>query len=449
MNGAKRRTRGLSKTKTIAFSFLGIILAGAVLLTLPAASRNGQWTDFGTALFTATSACCVTGLVVVDTYTHWSFFGQLIILLMIQIGGLGTVAIGIMMAIFLRKNITLKSRNLLQESMNSLQIGGVVRLFRRAVKGTFILEAAGAAIMSFYFVPRLGFARGIYYGIFHSISAFCNAGFDLMGYQEQYSSLVSAVDSPLINIPVMVLIVVGGLGFIVWSDIVENKFHIRKYRFPSKLVLATSTVLIFGGAVLFYLFESDGVMAELSVSGKIYASLFCSVTPRTAGFNTVDTAALSSSGKMLTIILMFIGGSPGSTAGGIKTTSIAVIMTYVVSHLGGKSGANIFGRCISDETIKKAITIFVLNLALALSVSMIICGIQDLPAGDILFESFSAIGTVGMSTGVTRQLGGVARILMILLMYMGRIGSMTFAFSLTEGRKASSLQLPKSDVPIG
>lgn len=449
MERKKTRRYGVNKTRTIALNFMVIILAGALLLTLPVSSRNGQWTDFMTALFTATSASCVTGLVLVDTFNHWSVFGQILILVMIQIGGLGTIAMRILLATFLRRNITLKARNLLQESINSLQIGGIVRLIRQALKGTILFESAGAFVMAFYFVPRLGWGRGIYYSIFHAISAFCNAGFDLMGYQGEYVSFVSAVDEPLINIPIMALIILGGLGFIVWVDVWKQKFRFRKFQFHTKLVLTTTAVLVFGGGLLFYLLEKDASMAGLSGAGKIYASLFASVTARTAGFNTVDTALMSEGGKLFNIMLMFIGGSPGSTAGGIKTTSIAVIFFYMAAYLRGKHGAEAFGRRISDETVRKAVTVFVMNLSLALGVVLVINGVEKLPMLDLMFEAFSAIGTVGMSTGLTRDLGTLGRILIILLMFLGRVGSMSFAFSFYERKPVPKVQLPEVEVPVG
>ncbi len=449
MEKRKIKRYGVNKTRTIALNFMAIILIGACLLTLPVSSKDGQWTDFMTALFTATSASCVTGLVLVDTYNHWSVFGQILILVMIQIGGLGTIAMRILLATFLRRNITLKARNLLQESINSLQIGGIVRLIRQALKGTILFEAAGAFVMAFYFVPRLGWGRGIYYSVFHAISAFCNAGFDLMGYQGEYVSFVSAVDHPLINIPIMALIIFGGLGFIVWVDVWKQKFRFRKFQFHTKLVLTTTAVLVLGGGLIFYLLEKDASMAGLSPDGKVYASLFASVTARTAGFNTVDTALMSEGGKLFNVMLMFIGGSPGSTAGGIKTTSIAVIFFYMAAYLRGKQGAEVFGRRISDETVRKAVTVFVLNLSLALGAVLIINGVEKLPMIDLMFEAFSAIGTVGMTTGLTRDLGTLGRILIMVLMFLGRVGSMSFAFSFYERKPVPKVQLPEIEVPVG
>lgn len=445
----KKNYRHLTKAQNIAVGFLLIILLGAFLLMLPISSRSGQWTDPLTALFTATSASCVTGLVVVDTYTHWSIFGQICILIMIEIGGLGVITMGTLVAMVFKRNITLKSRNLIQESVNSLKIGGVVRLVRMVIKGTLLLEGLGALFMMVYFIPELGLLRGIYYSIFHSVSAFCNAGFDLMGYQEEYISFVNQVDVPWLNIPLMLLIVIGGIGFLVWEDILEKKWHFKRYSFHTKLVMTTTLLLIFGGAILFYLFEGQRLFADLSPAGKVYASLFSAITPRTAGFNTVDLAALSENSWLLTLILMFIGGSPGSTAGGIKTTTVAVVLIFMLSNLKQKRGANVFGRCISDETVKKALTVFMLNLTLAITAAMLICGFQDLSMRDVFFEVFSAGATVGMSTGITRQLCVASRWVIILLMYSGRVGSMTFALIFSEGRPEPKIRLPEVDVPIG
>ena len=303
--------------------------------------------------------------------------------------------------------------------------------------------------MMAYFIPLLGVGRGIYYSIFHAISAFCNAGFDLMGYQEEYISFVNQVDVPWINIPIMLLIVIGGIGFLVWEDICEKKWNIRKYNFHTKLVLTTTFILIFGGAALFYLFEHQRLFADFSPAGKVFASFFSAITPRTAGFNTVDLTKLSENSWLLTIILMFIGGSPGSTAGGIKTTTIAVVLIFMISNLRQKRGANVFGRCISDETVKKALTVFMLNLTLALTAAMILCGLQDFSVKDVFFEVFSAGATVGMTTGITRELCVAARLVIILLMYTGRVGSMTFALIFSEGRPEPKIKLPDVDVPIG
>lgn len=305
--------RHVSQTQFIAYGFFCIIITGTLLLMLPFASRDGQSEPFLNCLFTATSASCVTGLVVADTWSQWSLFGQLVILTMIQIGGLGFITVGVFISIVLRRKIGLKERGLMMESVNTLQIGGVVRLAKKIIIGTCIFEGTGAVLLAIRFIPQFGFLRGLFYGIFHSISAFCNAGFDLMGGQTPYSSFVAYYDDWLVNLVIMSLIIIGGIGFIVWDDLSRNKLHFRKYMLQTKIVLVTTAILVFGGGLLFYLLERNHLLVGMNTSGKILTSLFSSVTARTAGFNTTDTAALTDGSKLLTIILMFIGGSPGST----------------------------------------------------------------------------------------------------------------------------------------
>lgn len=439
----------LTQTQFIAYGFFCIILTGTILLMLPISSRSGQSAGFLNALFTATSASCVTGLVIADTWTQWSLFGQLVIITMIQIGGLGFITIGIFVSMVLRRKIGLKERGLMQESVNTLQIGGMVKLARKIIIGTCIFEGAGALLLSVRFIPRYGLMRGIFYGIFHSISAFCNAGFDLMGNQEPYSSFVGYYDDWLVNLVLMLLIVIGGIGFIVWDDISRHKLNVRKYLLHSKIVLIVTFVLIFGSAGLFYLFERDHLLVGMSGSGKILTSLFSAVTARTAGFNTTDTGALTDGSKLLTIMLMFIGGSPGSTAGGVKTTTIAIMLLYVRSTIKRTYGVNAFGRRLEDDTIKRASVVFSINLMLALSAALMIMAIQPLPMPDVLFETFSAIGTVGMTTGITRDLVPLSRILIIILMYCGRIGSLSFALAFTQKKKVAHVQQPVERITIG
>ena len=445
-----KKLKKFSQAQTIALGFFIVILTGTLLLMLPFASRDGQSIGFIPALFTASSATCVTGLVVVDTYTHWTLFGQLVIITLIQIGGLGFVTIGVLFAMALNRNIDLKQRTLIRESVNSIQLGGVVKLVRKIFMGTIMFELAGAVILSIFFVPRLGLLRGIYYGVFHSISAFCNAGFDLMGYKALYSSFTAEYDSIIINVTITSLIVIGGIGFIVWDDISKHGLHFKKYMLHTKIVLSTTAFLIFGGAFLFYIFERNNLMADMSVKGKILSSLFSSVTARTAGFNTIDTASLTSSSKLLTIILMFIGGSPGSTAGGVKTTTVSTIIFYVWSNLRSGNDCNIFKRRINDATVKKAGVIICINLMLGLAGTLAICHLQNNALiSDVLFEVYSAIGTVGMSTGITRELTDASRIIISLLMYCGRVGSMTFALAFTERKSAAHISLPEEKITVG
>lgn len=445
-----KKLKNFSQAQTIALGFFIVILIGTFLLMLPFASRNGQSIGFIPALFTASSATCVTGLVVVDTYTHWTLFGQLVIITLIQIGGLGFVTIGVLFAMALNRNIDLKQRTLIRESVNTLQLGGVVKLVKKIFIGTMMFELAGAIILSLFFVPRLGLIKGVYYGMFHSISAFCNAGFDLMGYKAAFSSFTSEYESIIINLTIMSLIVIGGIGFIVWDDISKHGLHLKKYMLHTKIVLSTTAILIFGGAILFYIFERNNLMADMSIKGKVLSSLFSSVTARTAGFNTIDTASLTSSSKLLTIILMFIGGSPGSTAGGVKTTTVSTIIFYVWSSLRGGNDCNIFKRRINDATVKKAGVIICINLMLGLTGTLAICHIQSgTLISDVLFEVYSAIGTVGMSTGITRELTDVSRIIISLLMYCGRVGSMTFALAFTERKTAAHVSLPEEKITVG
>ena len=445
----ERKRHSLSQTQYIACGFLVLILIGTGLLMLPFASRSGESMSFIDALFTATSASCVTGLVVADTYQNWTTFGQVVILCLIQVGGLGFLTLGAFISVLLKKRIGLHQREQLHESVNTLEIAGVVRLVKKIVVGTLVIEFSGAVLLAFRFIPRFGMARGIYFSVFHAISAFCNGGFDLMGVNEEYSSLVAFEGDVVVNLVIVTLILVGGIGFIVWDDVIRNKWHFRKYLLHSKIVLATTLILTIVGTILFLFTENQASFAGMSPLEKLLGALFSSVTPRTAGFNTVDTAALSNAGKIITIVMMFIGGSPGSTAGGIKTTSAAVIFFYMLAYLRGKHGAEVFGRRISDETVRKAVTVFVLNLFLALSVILIINGVEKLPMLDLVFESFSAIGTVGMSTGLTRDLGTVGRILIMILMFLGRVGSMSFAFSFYERKPVPKVQLPEVEVPVG
>ena len=454
IQGIKKTVRSvkgsMTYTQIIALGYFSLILFGTLLLSLPAATRGGEGADFLTALFTATTSTCVTGLVVVDTATYWSVFGQIVILVMIQIGGLGFMTMGVVFAMLLKKKITLSVRGLVQESMNANQVGGMVKLVKNVFWGTVCIEGIGALLLAVRFVPQFGVLKGIYYSIFHSISAFCNAGIDLMGsVSGQYSSLVSYAADPLVTLVVSALIIVGGIGFLVWADIRKYGVKWKKYTLHTKIALSVTFALLAAGTVLFYFLEQDHTLADMSVGEGILASFFDSVTARTAGFNTTDTAALSSSSKLLTILLMFVGGSPGSTAGGIKTVTMMVLFVYVWSNLRGSKSCNIFGRRLWDEDIKKASNVIIISLTMAMAAALAISSMQDIPMEDIMFEIFSAIGTVGMTTGITRSLSFVSRLLIILLMYCGRIGSMSFALSFTERKKVAPIQLPAEKVMIG
>lgn len=445
---AKMRNR-LTRTQWIAVGFFIIILCGTSLLMLPVSSRETSWTDPLSALFTATSATCVTGLAVVDTYQHWSLFGQLVILLMIQIGGLGFVTIGVTILLLMGRRIGLADRGLLKDSVNTLELGGIVRLAKLIVKGTLWIEGIGAVLFSLRFVPEFGLLEGIYYGIFHSVSAFCNAGFDLMGRFEAYSSLVRYENDWLINLTAVGLILSGGLGFVVWRDLEKNRFHIRKYTLHTKMVLTALVVLVAVPTGLFWLLERNNVLAGLDGSGQFLGALFAAVTPRTAGFNTTDVGAMTDAGKLLTLILMLIGGNPGSTAGGVKTTTVMVLLCYIISMIQRRDGVNIYGRRLEDGMIEKAAVVFTLTLSMAVTAAFLICALDGLPLTDVLLETFSAVDTVGMTTGITRQTSTGSRIILILLMYCGRIGSLSFALAFTDKKQKSGLRQPMERINIG
>ena len=433
----------------ITLGFFAIIFVGTLLLMLPFSTRDGQSTSFINAFFTATSATCVTGLVTYDTFLHWTLFGQIVILIMIQIGGLGFITFGVYGMMLFRKKIGLRSRELIHDSLNSMHVGGGVRLVKRILTGTLIFEGAGAVVLSLRFIPEMGYAKGIYFGIFHAISAFCNAGFDLMGEQGSYSSFCNYSGDITVNIVLILLIVIGGIGFTVWNDIYKNKYHVKRYMLHTKIVLVTTLVLLAGGTVFFWFSESNGLFAAMSVKDRLIASTFSSVTPRTAGFNTIDTASLSQAGKAFTMLLMFIGGSPGSTAGGIKTTTAAAIVFFIVSYVRREKGCNVFKRRIDDDIIKKASTVFFVNLSLAIGSVLLITLGQQLSLTDVAFEVFSAIGTVGMTTGITRDLNLASKLIIIFLMFCGRIGSLSFAISFLDRKRVPDVRYPTEDIIIG
>lgn len=444
----EKKKKKLGHTGGIAIGFIVIILTGTFLLSLPIASRNGSVNIF-TSIFTATSATCVTGLIVVDTCTHWTVFGQLIILLMIQLGGLGFLTIGIYVSVLLRKHIGLARREALHESVNTIETAGVVRLAKKIIKGTIMFEGVGAILLSIRFVPEFGWIKGIYYGVFHSVSAFCNAGFDLMGSKVPYSSFVNYVGDPLVNITIMLLIIIGGIGFIVWDDITIKGFHFKKYLLHSKIVLTATAFLVIGGALLFWVFEHGKMLEGMNAPEQILSSFFSSVTARTAGFNTVDTLELSNGSKLLTMILMFIGAAPGSTAGGIKITTLVVVFVSAYSMISNKQSSEIFGRRFPLEAIRKAITVILINLSLVLISAFVIFSVQNFSFESVLFEVFSAIGTVGMSTGITRDLNFVSRIVIILLMYCGRVGSLSFAVAFARRNIVARVKSPKEKIVVG
>lgn len=438
-----------STTRQIASGFALIILLGTILLTLPVANKSGHgsWLN---SLFTATSATCVTGLVVADTYQNWTIFGQLVILGLIQVGGLGFMTIGAYISVLLKKRIGLKEREQLQESVNTLEIAGVVRLVKKIVQGALCIEGLGAVLLACRFVPRFGAVRGIYFSVFHAVSAFCNGGFDLMGVNEAYSSLVAFEGDVVVNLVVVTLILVGGIGFIVWDDVMRHKWHFRKYLLHSKIVITTTLCLTVMGTVLFLITEDQAAFAGMSPLEKFLGALFSSVTPRTAGFNSVDTAALSNSGKIITMVMMFIGGSPGSTAGGVKTTSMVVLLFYAVAMVLNREDINLFGRRLTDEVVKKANAVVIINSTLTITATIIIMTLQPLlNFEDVLFEVLSAIGTAGMTVGITRELNIISRVIIIVLMYCGRLGSLSFALIFAQKNSSASVRRPQEKIIVG
>ena len=436
--------RRLTSSQIIVLGFLGAILLGAFLLMLPISTADGKGATFADAVFTATSATCVTGLVVQDTATYWSYFGQAVILLLIQIGGMGVVTFAVAITVASGKKLGLMQRSTMQEAISAHQMGGIVQLTGFILKTSAIIEVTGALLLSPAFIKEFGVGKGIWYSFFHSISAFCNAGFDLMGVKEKYSSLTSFSDNPLVNIVIMALIIIGGIGFLVWDDIKTNKFHVRKYRMQTKIVLLTSAVLILLPAVYFFL-----EFAGMDIKSRIFNSLFQSVTTRTAGFNTYDLTKLNSGGISIMIVLMLIGGSPGSTAGGMKTTTFAVVILTAISVFRRKEHTDFAGRSIADSVLRNAIAIVTMYLILFLTGGVVITAVEGLPMMTCMFETASAVGTVGLTLGITPNLSIVSRIILIALMYIGRVGGLTLLFSAVTPGQSSMSRLPQEKLTVG
>jgi trk system potassium uptake protein TrkH len=387
--------------------------------------------------------------VVFDTWTQFSGFGQAVILVLIQIGGLGFMTVAILFSMVLGKRIGLKERSYLMEAVSSMQLGGVVRLVKRVLLGTLLFEASGAVLLSIRFCPVFGLGKGIWYGVFHAGSAFCNAGFDLMGSLEPYTSLTPFAGDVLVNLTVIGLIIVGGIGFVIWDDIMRNKWHIRRYQLHSKLALSFSGALIIVAFVFYLVLERNHAFAGMNPGERILAALFHAVTPRTAGFNTTDTAALSEGGSLLTIALMLIGAAPGSTGGGIKITTFAVILLSVAAKAVRRDEVDVFNRRLNRDLVKNALNNTALYLSIAFCGCFLILAFQNFALKDALFEVFSAIGTVGLSTGITRDLAPASWLVIILLMYAGRIGSLAVFMAIAGFRNKKTLKYPEEKVIIG
>ena len=448
----KKRHLGLRAPTVLALGFALLVLAGALLLMLPCAAADGQVTPFLDALFTATSAGCVTGLVTVSTAVHWSRFGKCVILLLIQIGGLGFMTVAAVASFALRRTITLRERMVMSAGLNLSNGGGIVRLTRRVLFGTFAIEGAGAVLLSCRFVPHFGWGRGIAMGVFHAVSAFCNAGFDLMGTPEDpFQSLVGWAEDPLVNLTIMTLIVLGGLGFFVWSD-VWDKRSFRRLRLHTKIVLtATAGLLLFGfGWTLLFEWNNPATLGALDTPHKLLAAAFESVTLRTAGFNTIDLASLTGPSQAVSCLLMLIGGSPGSTAGGIKTVTAAVLVLTAVSALRGRTTVSAFGRTIVLRSVMNAVALLMAGGVCSLAGACAIAGIEGAPFHQCLFEAISAFGTVGVTMGLTPTLSAASRVILIGIMYMGRVGVLTLGVAvLMRRREPPRLKYPDADVFVG
>ncbi len=424
-----------------------LILIGTFLLMTPMASRTNQPTNFIDCLFTSTSATCVTGLSVFDTMSHWSLFGQIVIICLIQIGGLGLMSIISMIFVFLKKQMTLREKMIFIKSSGDGQVTETASLVKKIFLGTLLFELFGTLLLSVRFCPSMGLVHGIYNALFHAVSAFCNAGFDLMGSASP--SFTTYIGDPLVNITLMCLIVMGGLGFLVWNDIIYRKFKFKEFKLHTKIVIIATFFLIVLGAAIFYLTEKTKAFSALNVQQSILASLFQSVTLRTAGFFTIDQSSLSESGAIVSMLLMFIGGSPGSTAGGIKTTTFVVLLMDIIYCAKNQDSINVFRRKISKVLIGQASAIAAIYLLCVLISTIIICTIEPFSMREVAFEVVSAIGTVGLSMGITAKLHTFSKLILITLMYAGRIGGLTLALVMAERNKKVPIKRPKERIMIG
>lgn len=432
--------------QTLVLGFAAIIFAGAVLLTLPMAVQPGGEINFLTSLFTATSAVCVTGLVVVDTATHWTTFGHIVILILIQVGGLGFMTMATFLYLLLGRRIGLKQRLIIQESMNQTSLAGIVRLARYVLLFTFVTELIFAVVLSLRWSYDLGWQKGLWFGLFHSVSSFNNAGFDLFG---EFKSLTGYAGDATVTLCITTLIILGGIGFSVIVDIVRRLKGSGRLSLHTKLVLTVSGLLIIAGTIMIYLLEYNNTLRDLSPLGKLLASYFQAVTPRTAGFNTLDMGALRSATQFFIIILMFIGASPGSTGGGIKTTTFGSLAVSIWSMVRGKEDTEIFQRRIGQDLIYKSLAILLLATGLVTVVSLLLSITEKADFLAVLFETTSAFGTVGLTMGITPKLTVFGRILIIMTMFLGRLGPLTLAFALARAKGKSKLRYPEEKILVG
>ena len=439
------KKKHLTSFQLIILGFAGVILLGSILLMLPFSSVDRIPTPFHEALFTATSAVCVTGLVVKDTGSYWSLTGQTIILVLIQIGGLGVVTVAASVSLLSGKKISLMQRRTMQDAISAPKVGGIVRLTRFILKGTFLIEATGAVLLLPAFLSDYG-VKGIWLAVFHSISAFCNAGFDILGTATHtFSSLMRYSGSILVNVVIMLLIITGGIGFLTWDDIYTNKLNFKRYRMQSKIILMTTACLILLPAVFF--FSCD--LKKMSTGKRLLAAIFQSVTTRTAGFNTINISKMSETSKAVMILLMLIGGSPGSTAGGMKTTTFTVLILNAIATFRSQENAGAFGRRLEYHVIKNAATIAMLYFTLFFCGGIAISVYEGLPLLDCLYEAASAVGTVGLTLGITPGLHIFSQVVLIILMYLGRVGGLTLIYAVFSGRNKGNAKLPLEKITVG
>lgn len=437
-----------SEVQVLALGFFIVIFIGGTILSLPISSASGEATNFLDSIFTATSATCVTGLVTVDTGTHWNLFGQTVIMILIEIGGLGFMSFATFISVLIGRRITLKSRLLMQEAMNTFNIQGLVKMLKKVMLFTFIIQFIGALILSTQLIPEFGVARGIYISIFSSISTFCNAGFDLFG---NFNSYTAYYDNSIILLTVSALIAIGGLGFIVLLELYNYK-STKKLSLHAKVVLLITTILIVGGTIVMFILEynNPNTIGNMNIKDKIVNSIVASISPRTAGINSVPIDKMTTTSKFITVILMFIGGSPGSTAGGLKTSTFGIILCTAISVIKGKENADIFGRTIPRGLQLKAVTLLIIGMGLVTTVTMALTIAEPNEAFlDVLYEATSAFGTVGLTTGVTQRLSEPGKIIIIMLMYLGRVGPLTVVMALISRKKGTNYKYPEGKILIG
>ncbi|MBE6063669.1 MAG: Trk family potassium uptake protein [Clostridium butyricum] len=439
----------MSSVRIIALGFAIIILFGGVLLSLPICSKEGIYTSLLDSIFTATSAVCVTGLITLDTGTYWSTFGQIVIIFLIEVGGLGFMSITTFIAIVFGKKITLRDRLIMQESMNAFKIQGLVGMVKYILGLTVIIQLIGAVLLSVVFVPQYGMLRGIFYGLFHSASAFCNAGFDLFG---NFSSLTSYAENYVVILVISMLIIIGGFGFTVLIELINYPKR-KMLSVNSKIVLTITCGLIVWGAVIIFLVEynNSATLQNMNLGEKILNSFFASVTPRTAGFNSISTGDMTMAGKFTTIILMFIGGSSGSTAGGLKTATFGILIITIFSVINGREDTEAFGRRFSKQIVYKSFTLFSIEMIIVIAVTMILTITEPSQKFiDLFYEATSALGTAGLTTGVTQQITNwISKVVLIFTMYCGRVGTLTVLLALIHRKKKVGIKYPEGKILIG